>query len=289
MTFKLLALDVDGTLIAAAETIAPEAAGAVAAAEAAGLQIVLTTGRNYAQTVEIWRQLRLARPYQPLVLVSGALVAEPDTGRSLYQRTIPRELACQYADSQGKLGYTTLAFVDPWRHGVDYFVAESADAEDVQQKWFSRTKATVRRVGRLADASGMPDPLRLSAIAADRPAGEALAAAMRRPFDGRLCVNVLYVPAYDVVIVEATAARADKWTALMYVAQGCQVQPREIVAVGDDSNDLSMIRRAGLGVAMPCGPQYVRDAADHVASNGLAGFIHELLAGKFDDGRRAAP
>jgi len=59
------------------------------------------------------------------------------------------------------------------------------------------------------------------------------------------------------------------------------------VAVGDDSNDLSMIRRAGLGVAMPGGPEYVREAADHVASDGVARFIHELVAGKFDDDREA--
>ena len=109
-----------------------------------------------------------------------------------------------------------------------------------------------------------------------------MAETLKGKFAERLCINTLYVPAFDVTIVEATAARANKWTALMYVAQEHLIRPAEIVVVGDDTNDLEMIRRAALGVAMPSAPQCVRDAADHVASTGLAEFLNQLVAGYFD-------
>ena len=96
---------------------------AVAAAEDAGLRAVLTTGRDYNLAIGIWRQLRLKRPPQPIVLISGAMVSEAQTGRTLYQKTISRGLACEFADALCERGRSAMAFVDPWRHDVEYFIA----------------------------------------------------------------------------------------------------------------------------------------------------------------------
>jgi hypothetical protein len=84
------------------------------------------------------------------------------------------------------------------------------------------------------------------------------------------------------MIVEALAAGTDKFIALRYIAQGTGMPTAAVAAVGDDINDLSMIRGAGLGVAMPDSPQDVREAADHVAAGGLAEFIHQLIDGRFE-------
>ena len=88
---------------------------------------------------------------------------------------------------------------------MEYFIAASRDADYVRAKWFVQSKGDVW-VDRLGDADGMPAPLRVSAFVPSREEGEQLAAALRPRFEGRLTVNTLTVPVFDVTIVEATVA-----------------------------------------------------------------------------------
>ena len=280
--YRLLALDIDGTLVGSGPVVADAVVGAVAAARAGGLSVCLATGRSHAESVDVWRQIRLQPPFEPIVLVGGALVSEPDTGRTLYQRAIPFPVACEFADALGERGHVAMALVDAWRYGVDYLVTETGDQAVASRDWFSKMNVGVRRLARLADATERPEVLRVSAVvepARARSVGEQL----QGRFRGQLNVHSIVAPNYGVTIVEAHAAGADKMTALRYLAQGLGINTRQIVAVGDDINDLPMIRGAGLGVAMPHAPRSLLDAAGHVAREGLAAFIGQLAAGEFRD------
>ena len=282
MKYRLLALDVDGTLVGPDNVVSPQVAEAVAAAEKAGLGVCVATGRSYGETAPIWRQLGLSPPYQPMILIGGALVSEPDTGRSLYHKPIPHETAVQFADALSEAGYCAMAIVDAWRHDVEYFVTEAGDVDEIERRWFSQMDVKMQRVRRLADPGGpeAPNVLRISTVVeADR--GRRLAESLRRRFDGALGVHFILAPNYGVTIVEAHAAGADKSTALRYIAQAARTPPARVVAVGDDINDIAMLRGAGLGVAMPGAPESVLAAADHVAEGGLAKFVHQLIDGRF--------
>lgn len=282
MKYKLLALDVDGTLVRPDQTVAPQLIDALARADAAGLKICLATGRSYVETMPVWQQLRLGLPYQPLVLIGGALVSEPDTGRTLFQRTIPHDLACQYADALLEEGYSAMAIVDAWRHGVDYFFAQGPDAQAEANRWFSKMNVKVQNLRRLADAPDMPGALRISAVI-DADKAPDLAARLKNRFDGQLNIHPIHAPNYGVTIVEAFSAKADKFGGIMYLAQAMRLGAGAISAVGDDVNDLPMIRGAALGVAMAKAPQHVKDQAKHVMqADGLAAFVDELVAGRFD-------
>lgn len=281
MKYKLLALDIDGTLIGRDETVAPDVLAALAAAQQAGLMICLATGRSLAETLPIWRQLELAHPAQPLVLVGGALISEAHTDRTLYQRTIDRALAFEFGDALAEEGYCAVAAVDPWRCGVDFYRATEGDHAAIQDRWLSRRQANVRCVKRLSHAGDMPHPLRVSTVVDTDVAAE-LVERLRPRFDGRLVMHSIFVPAYQLSILESFSAGTSKQAALTYLAQGIRLNRAQIVAVGDDMNDLSMISGAALGVAMPHAPQAVLAAADHVAEGGLARFIGELVSGKFD-------
>ncbi len=280
MKYKLLALDIDGTLIGSKEEVGPELASALAAADRAGLRICLATGRGYAEAEPIWRQLAFNGAPEPLVLVSGALVAEAVSGRTLYQRTIPRELACEFADALAAAGHCAVAAVDPWRHGVDFFRATGGNHESHAQPFLSRRSVKVRAAPRMADHADMPDPLRVSTVLpSPRPD---LLAELQRRFEARLTMHTIFVPAYDLTILEAFSAGTSKHAALTYVAQASRLGRGQIAAVGDDMNDVAMIQGAGLGVAMPHSPKELLQAARHVANEGLAQFVADLVAGKWD-------
>lgn len=282
MRYELLAIDVDGTLIGADQLVTADVKAAVAAAGRAGLRVCLATGRSLAETLPVWRQLPLSPPYQPLVVVGGAMVCEPDLGRTLFQRTVPRQAAFDFADELARENLPAFAFVDAWRHGVDYYCAEHGQAELAQREWFSKMRVKVRRVSRLRDDPLAPEPARISTVA-DPGRACLLADRLAEQFRGVLHVHAIVAPNYGVTVVEAFSVQADKFKAVTYVAQSHVIPPARMAAVGDDINDLSMIRGAGLGVTFPHAPPAVREAADHVAKDGLAAFIHQLVDGRFDE------
>ncbi|MCY2925769.1 MAG: HAD family hydrolase [Planctomycetota bacterium] len=283
MKTRLLALDIDGTLVCPDSIVSPEARQAVAAAQAAGLRVCLATGRSYEEAVGVWRQLPLKEPFEPLIVLGGAIVAEPDTGRTLWQQSIPLATAREYVAALGQEGYSAMAIVDAWRHGFSYFVIETGNVAELRRLFFSRSSAEARFVAELPADGDMPDLLRISTIVADAQAGAGLAGRLRARMGPRLSIIALGAPNYGVRLVEAHAAGCSKFTAIQYVAQSHLIGPGQIAAVGDDANDLAMLHGAGLGVAMPHAPADVQAAANYVAAEGLPAFIHRLVAGEFDE------
>ena len=282
MKYRLLALDVDGTLVGPDDVVSEEIRRALRAAEAAGLRVCLATGRSRSECLHIWRQIGLTAAAAPMICVGGAIVSEARAGRTLYAKAIPSDVATAFADAMGDAGYSAMAIVDGWRWGVDYYWTTRGDVADAQRRWFDKMDVRVRRVERLSDVPDMPRPLRISAVA-DPDGARELERQLRERFDGQLTINAILAPNYHVMIVEAHAVGADKLSALTYVAQGEGVALSKVAAVGDDVNDVPMVRGAGLGAAMPGAPDVLRRAADVQAERGLAEFVDALLAGRFDD------
>ena len=98
---------------------------------------------------------------------------------------------------------------------------------------------------------------------------------------GRIRTFVQRSPRYRGTMCEVIRHDASKWSAVLHVAELWGVTPEEICAVGDDVNDVPMIRGAGLGVAMGHAPSEVIAAADHVTADhdrdGVAMLVEELL------------
>ena len=286
--FKLLALDVDGTLVGPDGVVGQDIRAAVVAARAAGLAVCLATGRSYREGRGVWEQLRLEGPHEPMVTVGGAMVCQSDTGRTLYHRGMPRSVARRFGSAMNDRGYVAMALVDGWRNAVDYVVTQGGDHHAAGRDWFSKMDVRVRKVASLADAPADMAILRISTVVEDAEAGR-MSAELSRQFAGLLNVHAILAPNYGVTVVEAHAVGADKMTALRYVAQPMRVGAGLIVAVGDDINDMPMVRGAGLGAAMGHAPEALQAAADVIVGDGsgdgrpsLADFIRRLAAGEYD-------
>jgi 5-amino-6-(5-phospho-D-ribitylamino)uracil phosphatase len=116
-----------------------------------------------------------------------------------------------------------------------------------------------------------------------QPAMLDLEAALRETWPGRLSLHVIRSPRYRDWMCEIAPAGVTKWTGVVGVATRLGIEPEAICAVGDDVNDLPMIRGAGLGIAMGNATADVLSAADIVVDTHDAGGITEvadrLLAG----------
>ena len=286
--FKLLAMDVDGTLVGPDGVVGPEIRAAVVAARAAGLAVCLATGRSYGECRSVWEQLRLEAPHEPMVTVGGAIVCQSDTGRTLYQRGIPRDAARRFGAAMNDRGHVAMALVDGWRNAVDYLVTDGGDHHAAGRDWFSKMAVRIRKVASLADAPAEMAVLRISTVAEVAEARR-MAAELSSEFAGQLNVHAILAPNYGVTIVEAHAVGADKMTALRYVAQPMLAGAGLIAAVGDDVNDMPMVGGAGLGAAMASAPESLKAAAAVIVGDGggngrqgLADFIRRLAAGEYD-------
>ena len=283
MNCRMLALDVDGTLVGPDNVVTPEIRDAVKRADRAGIQICLATGRSYSETIGIWSQLDLGRECQPMILIGGALVSETDTGRALYHKPMDSEIACRFADALGAAGYCAMAIVDSWRYDVEYYLTDHGDLADAKSRWFAKMDVSLASVGSLSEVllpDDGPDVLRISAVV-DKDDGPSLAADLKTQFGDEINICSILAPNYNVWIVESHAARANKRTAIQYVSQAGGIPLSQVAAVGDDVNDISMLSSVALGAAMPQAPPSVIEAAGHVAQGGLAEFIGQLVDGKF--------
>lgn len=274
--FRILALDVDGTLLDASGSLRPATAEALARAARGGLRPVLCTGRRYRRA---WPVARLLGLDSPLVCNSGALVKDPVDGRTLWRADLEPATLADVLEVFGRHDEPSLSFLDGDPAGPDFRVAAHPTGRALFDDYVAHNREHVQ-VDPDWPRRGDDPHFHLCAVGTV-PAMHALEAAVLARCAGRVRTFVQRSPRYQGIMCEVLHARAGKWAAVLHVAAMWGVRPEEIVAVGDDRNDVPMLLGAGLGVVMPHAPDEVIAAADRVAdpheADGLAGLVHELL------------
>ena len=111
--------------------------------------------------------------------------------------------------------------------------------------------------------------------------GFELKIALAERFGGRIVCHAIHVPSYGVDVLEVFDPAVNKWEGILHVARRRGILPSQIVAVGDDVNDITMLQHAGLGVAMGNAKPEAIAVADRVINrndaDGLAEFLEELV------------
>ena len=287
---RMLGVDVDGTLMDYGR-IDPADVSALHDAAAAGMLVCLCTGRTWLNVELVWRRLDLPQPWAPVICVGGAVVVEPQTGRTLYSRPFDRPTAAELAQAIGEMGYTVMALVDAWREGFDYLIIGPADIRGLYKKFFAGRELRTRRVDRL-DGPDLPATLRISLLA-DSQDAEPVARELGQRFAGGAEVQAIHLRHNDLHIVEAFRAGTNKFAAMLYVAQGCGIPPQAMAGIGDDHNDLAMLNGVGVSATTADAPSALREAADMVlAPRGrtpVAQFVRRLLADRTESSPPPSP
>ncbi|HWE36711.1 MAG TPA: HAD family hydrolase [Isosphaeraceae bacterium] len=271
--FRILALDVDGTLLDRTSVLRPSTAEAVARAARAGIRPVLCTGRRYRRARPIAEQLGLDAP---LVCNSGALVKDPADHLTLWRADLDDPLAAAVLDHFRDRGEPVVSFRDTGPEGPDFLL----DREPTGRPLFDEYVDLNRTFARVAATWEGLTHFHICAVS-DRPAMHAFEATVLAAFPGLVRTFVQKSPRYSGTMCEVIRHDAGKWAAVLHVAELWGVDPAEICAVGDDMNDLPMILGAGLGVAMGHAPPAVLAAADYVTddhdNDGVAALVDRVL------------
>ena len=276
MDIALLAIDIDGTLVAHGDCVTPETRAAVRRASAAGVEVVLATGRRYRTTRLAIDALRLPLP---AICLSGALV-KGRGGETLHRVPfLPEQIAALLRLARSHRLPLLLQRDAPAQGGPD-FVADSGSPWNPETRNYMRANAAAGNVDAAPEASGWDDVLLVGCFAARAPLAalqQAIATTHGDAF-ASILVESKKTPGW---YLETTLRHVNKWYALRRMAADLGIAERAICAVGDSMNDMAMVRGAGFGVAMGNAVPELKAAADWVTGsnrdNGVAALVERLL------------
>ncbi len=242
----LIALDLDGTLLAPDESISSADRAAIARALAAGIRVVLVTGRGVDTPIKISRDLGLNLP---VICCHGALTKDFGSGKTLAHIPVP----LQYAKPMVEFAERTQTPIAIYTEEMFWRITGGhAYMQDMLGPGW-------REVDSLLEI--MPE-----APTFIRFLGIEAVTAMRREF-GDLPLSFRYESWRDFEECAVLNRDASKKTALARLCADFQVPPERVLAIGDSRNDVPMLHWAGIGVAMANALPEVRQAVAHVTAS----------------------
>jgi hypothetical protein len=269
---KLLAVDLDGTLLRRDGSIHPADRDAIARLKAAGVHVTIATGRLYSGSRAAAEQCGMDGP---LACVDGSQIVHATSGENLVYRGIAggdavalrnileRHEAAYFIFAQDGIvhdlaGDPFIGYVRTWSTNVE--VVERV----IHHPYWQLEEGVIAVV-----AVGKPEPIQA-------------AVAELQAVLGHVC-NPIMFPVTRIDGTWAMIVRAvgtTKGTAISWLAEHHGISVDEVVVVGDWINDLPMFRVAGRSFAMGQAPEHVKAAAtDHLQANGAeGGGIAEAIA-----------
>lgn len=289
MKYRMIAVDLDGTLLNRRGKLSADNIAAVSEAQRAGVLVVPCTGRAWRESKMVLTQLPQAqRAGSPGVFVGGAAVSDLLTGQTLDISAIEPHLALEVVEHLREGPEAVLVFRDSNLVGHDYLITGRGTLSGNTEWWFQVTGATVH-FQRLVTADDLHHSMRVALVTTpDRVAR--LTDGLRERFGDRLIMHSFAAvqmpdPRESVHVLEMFARGTDKWRGLSWIAEQRGFAREQVAVIGDEINDLAMLEGAGCGIAMGNAIDRVKGLAKHVTLDcdhcGVAYAIRRLLSGEW--------
>ncbi|MDA0802522.1 MAG: HAD family hydrolase [Planctomycetota bacterium] len=289
LRYRMLVTDLDGTLLGHESAISPRNAAALAAVRARGVSIVYATGRAYRETVEpLGEHLQAVSQGSgggAHVVGAGGATVHVAGGTLLDSFPMREDAVRACAAVINAHGHVAHLLHDKSHDDHDYSMVGTGDLDDATTWWIDRFGLRHRWHDCLPDA--VSQTMRVSAVAGELEIAPIASEVAQRC---RHAVTLRHWPAMTSGaavgsaphMLEIHAAGVDKWTATECVCVRTGIAPEEVVALGDGPNDVELLSKSGLGIAMGDGWEVAKSAADEVAppctSDGFAQAVERLLA-----------
>lgn len=268
MKYKLLVLDLDGTLTNSKKEITPYTKEVLIQAQEQGIRLVLASGRPTYGIVPLTKILEMERFGGFILSFNGGKVIEVKTGKVLYEQALPPDIMPLLYRRSYEAGLTILSY------NGKYILTENAADKYVQYESFL-TKMKIKETDNFLDNLQLPADKCL--IVGEPEELVPLEEKLRQEVGSR--INVYRSEAF---YLEVVPKGIDKAASLERLLERIHIKREEIIAIGDGFNDLTMIKFAGLGVAMANAQPPVKANADKVTpytndEDGVAHFVEDLM------------
>ncbi len=271
MKYKLLVLDVDGTLLNNKKEITPATLATLLKVQQMGLQIVLASGRSTHGLRPVAEILELDKYNGYILSYNGGQIFNMATNELLFERRINPELIPYLEKKANKNNFTILTYHQ------DTILTNNAADKHVQEE-AERNKMQVKEVKDFAGSIHF-SPCKCMLVSDDEDALVGLEKHWKRRLDGAL--DVFRSETYFLEVVPPSINKADTLAVLM---DKLSIKPEEMIAIGDGVCDITMIQTAGLGIAMGNAVESVKRCTDFTTAtneeDGVARAIEEHIIAK---------
>ncbi len=274
--FKLVVIDIDGTLLIQADSISIENKAALSELKRRNIPVCLCTGRATPAARSILDQLKLDGYH---IFFDGALVFNPITQEQIYVNPIDNKIIPDAVTSTHRYGII-----------MDLFTATGYFAE--QESWVTQIRREYFKVEpTLIDFSHLPDTevFIKGTIVVRSKEEKSGVARFREEFAHVLQLSLTKTPAYpDIDFYNVLSPGVSKKTALKTLTHHLGISCNQVMAIGDGPNDIPIITSVGLGVAMGNASPEVKSGAGYVTGDvdhhGVAEAINKFI---LDDNPRS--
>lgn len=263
---RLIALDLDDTLLTKSLIVSPRTRDVIAQAVAQGVTVTVATGRMYSSALPYAQQLKLD---VPLITYNGGLIRACQSGETIYHRPIEERVAQDVLALFQQKGWYIQSYVDD----ILYVAERNENARYYEKITGIQAIALGNEFYTMTGA-----PTKMLALAPENQMEE-ITQAMREEFGPQLTI-CRSKPTY----LEITHPGVNKGQACSFLADRLGISREQVMAVGDSQNDLDMICYAGWGVAMGNAADNVKAAAravtGHHDAEGVAEAIEKYVLSK---------
>jgi hypothetical protein len=266
---RLIALDIDGTIIGDDHEIAERTIAAVRRAMELDVAVSLVTGRMVSSAMRFARDLGLTGPvvgYQGGLIRAMPAPESRRLGKLLMHTPLPAEAA------RSILTWTRAHGLDPHVNHLERFILRADDPKADDYSAFMGARAEL--VPDLFEA--IDHPVTKVLAVGEPPIPTDVAPLARAEFAGRADVTISHPRFLEFVAPGVSKGRAIRW-----LARRLRIPLGASLAIGDQWNDLEMIAEVGHGTVMPSAPPEVRAAARYIAppleDDGAARMIEDLV------------
>lgn len=257
--YKLIAIDIDDTLINDDKEVTPATQQALEQAVAKGVVVTLATGRAYASAKNIARQTGLN---VPIITYQGALIKNLLDENVLYERNLPVEAAHKLLEYCLEHNLHLQTYVD------DKLYAREENQKLIDYTTLNGTKYYVEPD--FAKMAAMPTPKML--IIDDPDYLDEITPVLRELLGDQVHITKSKPNFLEIMHHEGTKGHALKFLADHF---GCDIS--QTIAIGDSWNDHEMIEAAGLGVAMGNAIPALKELADYVTASNNEDGVKQVI------------
>lgn len=268
MKYKLLVLDVDGTLLNNEKEISKRTLSALLKVQHMGIRIVLASGRPTSGLLPIAKTLELGNFGGFMVSYNGCQIIRADTGEVMFERRINPEQLPYLEKKSRKNGFSIFTYHD------DYLLTDNADNVHIRKEaWLNHLKIVEEEEFSIAIDFA---PCKCVLVSDDEEALRGLENHWKRRLAG-----VLDVFPSEPYFLEVVPFGIDKANTLGVLMEQLGVKREEVIAIGDGVADVTMLQLAGKSVAMGHAQDSVRMCADYVTGtneeDGVAQAVEKLI------------
>ena len=267
--YKLLVVDIDGTLVGKDRTISVENKEALAKVYDSGIKVSLSTGRAYQACLGIINQLSLDGEH---IFFDGALVSNPNQNKEVYVQPLSQVVVRQMVEF-AHLNDINLELYSATR----YFAERETWSTNAHRQFFGLEPTIV-------DFTKLWNQERIikGGLVTISPEEVAKARSFYLQFNNSLHFSRARSPAYPGIdFVNIVAPEVSKGKALEALASYLGISLSQVIAIGDGTNDISLLSLAGLAIAMGNALDEVKAVADYITldadHSGLASAINKFL------------